>query len=76
MSVSSTAYKHSELEATPAVHEIFLKDTKAVWTKMFGPQEVNFFESFVTMIIADTLQLGKSSGTDGCRKHKGLDYAS
>jgi coatomer subunit beta len=42
MSVSSTAYKHSELEATPAVHEIFLEDTKAVCTKMLGAQEVNF----------------------------------
>lgn len=32
----------SELEATPAVHEIFLKDTKAAYTKMLGAQEVNF----------------------------------
>ncbi|KIM72128.1 hypothetical protein PILCRDRAFT_16427 [Piloderma croceum F 1598] len=29
----------SELEATPAVHDIFLKDTKAVHTKMLGAQE-------------------------------------
>ena len=27
---------------TPAVHEIFLKDTKAVCTKMLVAQEVNF----------------------------------
>ena len=32
----------SELEATPAIHEILLKDTKAVYTKMLGAQEVNF----------------------------------
>ena len=65
----------SELEATPAVHEIFLKDTKAAYTKMLGAQEVNFFYSFVAMVVADTLQLGESSRTEGCRKHKGCDCA-
>ena len=33
----------SELETTPTVHEIFLKDTKAACTKMLGAQKVNFF---------------------------------
>jgi hypothetical protein len=41
MSISSTIYKHS-LEATPAMHEIFLKDTKAAYMKMLGGQEVSF----------------------------------
>lgn len=31
----------SELEERPAVHEIFLKDTKAAYTKMLGAQEVS-----------------------------------
>jgi len=65
----------SELEPPPAVHEVFLKDTKAVCTKILGTQEVNFFESFVSMVVADTLQLCKSGGTEGCRKHKGCDCA-
>jgi coatomer subunit beta len=32
----------SELEATPTVHEIFLQDTKAAYTKMLDAQEVSF----------------------------------
>jgi coatomer subunit beta len=32
----------SELEATPAMHEIFLKDTEAAYMKMLGGQEVSF----------------------------------
>jgi coatomer subunit beta len=31
----------SELEEKPAVHEIFLKDTKAAYSKMLGAQEVS-----------------------------------
>ena len=65
----------SELEATPTVHEIFLKDTKAAYTKMLGAQEVDFFSRLVVMVVADTFQLGKSGGTEGCRKHQGCDCA-
>ena len=32
----------SELEATPAMHEIFSEDTKAAYMKMLGGQEVSF----------------------------------
>jgi hypothetical protein len=32
-------------------------------------------ELFVAMIVADTLQLGKSGEMEGCRNHKGFDYA-
>jgi coatomer subunit beta len=32
----------SELETIPAIHEIFLKDTQAAYTKILGVQEVNF----------------------------------
>jgi hypothetical protein len=59
---------------TPAVREIFFVDTQAVCTKMLGAKR-SFFELFVAMVVADTLQLGKSSGTEGCRKHKGCDCA-
>lgn len=31
-----------ELEEKPAVHDIFLKDTKAAYTKMLGAQEVGW----------------------------------
>jgi hypothetical protein len=34
-----------------------------------------FFELFVAMVVADTLQLGKSGGTEGRRKHKGCNCA-
>jgi len=30
----------SELEAQPAVHEVFLEDTKMAYSKMLGAQEV------------------------------------
>lgn len=33
----------SELEEQPAVHEIFLTDTKAAYSKMLGAQEVYLF---------------------------------
>jgi coatomer subunit beta len=32
----------SELEATPDMHEIFSRDTKAAYIKMLGGQEVSF----------------------------------
>ena len=37
----------SELETQPAVHEIFLKDTKAAYSKMVAAQEVG--EALVNM---------------------------
>jgi coatomer subunit beta len=37
----------SELEEKPTVHEIFLKDTKAAYSKMLGAQEVNTSVSLV-----------------------------
>jgi len=68
MSVSSTAYKHSELEATPAVHEIFLKDTKAVCTKMLDAQEEKAAEwkdpestKVLVMQVDDLLNFQQSS---------------
>jgi coatomer subunit beta len=36
----------SELEAQPAVHEIFLTDTKAAFSKMLGAQEVRSLSFF------------------------------
>ena len=43
----------SELEEKPSVHEIFLKDTKAAYSKMLGAQEVNAPEPFMVIIVAD-----------------------
>jgi hypothetical protein len=40
-----------------------------------GCETVNFFESFVDVVVADTRQIGKSGRTEGCRKHKGCDCA-
>ena len=34
----------SELESAPAVHEIFLKNTEAAYTKMVAEQEVRSLE--------------------------------
>lgn len=33
----------SQLEAQPAVHEIFLTDTKVAYSRMLGAQEVHLF---------------------------------
>ena len=36
----------SELETQPAVHEVFLEDTKRAFSKMLGAQEVCFLFCF------------------------------
>ena|ERR1700691_1148825 len=65
----------SELEEKPSVHEIFLKDTKAAYSKMLGAQEVNTHVQYVTIIIADGFGSGKGRGTEGCGEHQGCHCA-
>lgn len=60
----------SELEEKPSVHEIFLKDTKAAYSKMLGAQEVNAPEPFVVIIVADAFWSDKGRGTEGCGEHE------
>ena len=65
----------SKLEEKPTVHEIFLKDTKAAYSKMLGAQEVNAHMQYVTIILADGFGSGKGCGTEGCGEHQGCHCA-
>jgi vesicle coat complex subunit len=61
----------SELEVQPAVHEIFLRDTKAAFSKMLGAQEVYlpfmWWMSGVLIDATETCSGEKGGGDDqGC----------
>lgn len=55
----------SELEVKPVVHEIFLSDTKAAYSKMVAAQEV--YATCVCSFLLLTESTEKGSGEAGAR---------
>jgi vesicle coat complex subunit len=64
----------SELQEKSIVHDIFLKDTKAAYSKMLVAQEVRAYRTS-SCNVADE-QTEKSSGEERVGKHEGTCRAS
>ncbi len=59
----------SDLEEKPAVHDIFLHDTKAAYSKMLVAQEVclSIYRRVVTIILSEK-RVETRSGQESCRE--------
>ena len=57
----------SELQEMPVVHEMFLEDTKAAYSKMIAAQEVRCSESRSQSVVSDylTTRTEKGGGEEG-----------
>lgn len=65
----------SELEAQPAVHDIFLKDTKAAYSKMVAAQEVRCSSRASRHPLTHFISVEEGSGEEGVREGEGGDRA-
>jgi vesicle coat complex subunit len=68
----------SELEAQPAVHEVFLEDTKMAFSKMLGAQEVCFVVYLGSFSVLTWMFYGLETCVreEGSRNAKGSRYPS
>lgn len=65
----------SELEAQPAVHDIFLKDTKAAYSKMVAAQEVRCSSRTSRQSLTHFVSVEEGSGEEGIGEGEGGDRA-